>query len=67
MTGVPIMFLLTRGQQIKVLSQLYRKAGQHNLLIPYMHKQGGGARCFRVSVSGFPPVAVCLPAVRAFS
>lgn len=33
-TGVPINFLITRGQQIKVLSQLYRKARQHGLLIP---------------------------------
>jgi DNA polymerase delta subunit 1 len=33
-TGVPIGYLFTRGQQIKVASQLYRKAQQHNLLIP---------------------------------
>lgn len=33
-TGVPISFLLTRGQQIKVVSQLYRKARQHDLVIP---------------------------------
>lgn len=33
-TGVPITYLLTRGQQIKVISQLYRKARQHNLVIP---------------------------------
>ena len=33
-TGVPISFLFTRGQQIKVASQLYRKARLHNLLIP---------------------------------
>jgi DNA polymerase delta subunit 1 len=32
--GVPITYLLTRGQQIKVISQLYRKAKQKNLLIP---------------------------------
>ena len=33
-TGVPISFLLTRGQQIKVVSQLYRKARQYDLVIP---------------------------------
>lgn len=33
-TGVPIMYLLTRGQQIKVVSQLYRKARQYHLVIP---------------------------------
>jgi len=33
-TGVPISYLLTRGQQIKVVSQLYRKARQHGLVIP---------------------------------
>ncbi|PRP82977.1 DNA polymerase delta catalytic subunit-like [Planoprotostelium fungivorum] len=33
-TGVPISYLLARGQQIKVVSQLYRKAKQMNLVIP---------------------------------
>jgi DNA polymerase delta subunit 1 len=33
-TGVPIAFLLTRGQQVKVLSQLYRIANSEDLLIP---------------------------------
>ncbi len=33
-TGVPLSYLLTRGQQIKVLSQLYRIAMSENLLIP---------------------------------
>lgn len=39
-TGVPIGLLLTRGQQIKVISQLYRKARQRNMLIPYVPTQG---------------------------
>jgi len=38
-TGVPISFLFTRGQQIKVSSQLYRKARKHDLLIP-VERQG---------------------------
>jgi DNA polymerase delta subunit 1 len=34
--GVPMMYLLNRGQQIKVVSQLLRKAKEQNLLIPAM-------------------------------
>ncbi|KAJ3374817.1 DNA-directed DNA polymerase delta [Allomyces arbusculus] len=33
-TGVPFNYLLSRGQQIKVISQLYRKAKGHDLVIP---------------------------------
>ena len=33
-TGVPLSYLLTRGQQIKVMSQLYRKCRKEGLLIP---------------------------------
>ncbi len=33
-TGVPLSYLLSRGQQIKVVSQLLRKAGQKGLLMP---------------------------------
>jgi len=32
-TGVPIMYLLTRGQQIKVASMLYRKAFENDMVI----------------------------------
>ena len=39
-TGVPFTYLLTRGQQIKVASQLYRKARQHGMLIPTHGKVG---------------------------
>jgi len=35
-TGVPINFLITRGQQIKVLSQLYRECKPRDLIIPFM-------------------------------
>ena len=37
-TGVPLTFLFTRGQQIKVASQLYRKARKHDLVIPVERK-----------------------------
>jgi len=40
-TGVPISFLFTRGQQIKVASQLYRKAQDYNLVIPNFKKTQG--------------------------
>jgi len=33
-TGVPVNFLLNRGQQIKVVSQLLRKAKQKNFILP---------------------------------
>ena len=39
-TGVPIDFLLTRGQQIKVFSMLLRKTRKINLLIPNLPKHG---------------------------
>lgn len=35
-TGVPMSFLLTRGQSIKVFSQILRKSRQRNLLVPNM-------------------------------
>ncbi|KAI8481510.1 DNA polymerase delta catalytic subunit [Branchiostoma belcheri] len=35
-TGVPLTYLLTRGQQIKVMSQLLRKAREQDLVIPAM-------------------------------
>jgi DNA polymerase delta subunit 1 len=34
-TGVPLSFLLSRGQSIKVVSQVYRMAREDGLLIPY--------------------------------
>ncbi|KAJ3055861.1 DNA-directed DNA polymerase delta [Rhizophlyctis rosea] len=39
-TGVPFNYLLTRGQQIKVVSQLYRKAKEEDLLIPALEIEG---------------------------
>ncbi|KAK3118063.1 hypothetical protein QOZ80_9BG0693720 [Eleusine coracana subsp. coracana] len=45
-TGVPISFLLSRGQSIKVLSQLLRKAKQKNLVIPNIKGQGSAQDTF---------------------
>jgi DNA polymerase delta subunit 1 len=39
-TGVNFNYLLTRGQQIKVVSQLFRKAATQDLLIPAMEVEG---------------------------
>nr|GMC84221.1 DNA polymerase delta catalytic subunit [Ipomoea batatas]GMC88561.1 DNA polymerase delta catalytic subunit [Ipomoea batatas] len=39
-TGIPISFLLSRGQSIKVLSQLLRKAKEKNLVIPNVKQAG---------------------------
>ncbi|KAJ3307302.1 DNA-directed DNA polymerase delta [Kappamyces sp. JEL0829] len=39
-TGVNFNYLLTRGQQIKVVSQLFRKASTEDLLIPAMEIEG---------------------------
>ncbi len=41
-TGVPIAFLLARGQSIKVVSQILRKAKQHGMVVPALKKQVGG-------------------------
>ncbi|GBB99534.1 hypothetical protein RclHR1_03550014 [Rhizophagus clarus] len=39
-TGVPFNYLLARGQQIKVISQLYRKAFEQGLVIPALKSEG---------------------------
>ncbi|KAG7093781.1 DNA-directed DNA polymerase delta [Marasmius oreades] len=39
-TGVPFNFLLSRGQSIKVLSQLFRRANEDGYLIPALKGEG---------------------------
>lgn len=39
-TGVPFSFLLTRGQQIKVVSQLYRKCLEEGIVVPNLQQNG---------------------------
>ena len=39
-TGVPFNYLLSRGQQIKVISQLFRKAREDGYLIPAYKNEG---------------------------
>ena len=40
-TGVPMDYLLTRGQSIKVVSQIYRIANKEDLVIPVLSKREG--------------------------
>ncbi|XP_048473423.1 DNA polymerase delta catalytic subunit [Rhincodon typus] len=40
-TGVPLSYLLSRGQQIKVVSQLLRQAMKHDLVMPVVKTEGG--------------------------
>ena len=39
-TGVPFNYLLARGQQVKFISQLFRKALEQNLVIPNLKSEG---------------------------
>jgi DNA polymerase delta subunit 1 len=39
-TGVPFNYLLSRGQSIKVLSQLFRKANEEGYLVPALKGEG---------------------------
>ena len=39
-TGVPFSYLLAKGQSIKVITQLYRKANGDNYVIPTFKGEG---------------------------
>jgi DNA polymerase delta subunit 1 len=39
-TGVPFNYLLARGQQVKFISQLFRKAREQQLVIPNLKSEG---------------------------
>ena len=41
-TGVPFNYLLARGQQVKFISQLFRKALEQNLVIPNLRTDESG-------------------------
>ena len=45
-TGVPLNFLLNRGQQIKVVSQLLRKAKQKSFILPTNRSKGSDDKGF---------------------
>ncbi|KAI9893552.1 MAG: DNA-directed DNA polymerase delta [Vezdaea aestivalis] len=40
-TGVPFNYLLARGQQVKFISQLFRKAREQSLVIPHIVRKDG--------------------------
>ena len=42
-TGVPFNYLLSRGQSIKVLSQLFRKANDDGYVVPALKGEGQSA------------------------
>ncbi|XP_068652015.1 DNA polymerase delta catalytic subunit-like isoform X2 [Aristolochia californica] len=63
-TGVPISFLLARGQSIKVLSQLLRKARQKNLVIPNVKGQGSAQETFEGATGILPEILEELLAAR---
>lgn len=39
-TGVPFNYLLSRGQSIKVLSQLFRRANDEGYIVPAIKGEG---------------------------
>jgi DNA polymerase delta subunit 1 len=41
-TGVPFNFLLSRGQQVKFISQMFRKAREQDLIIPNLRTENSG-------------------------
>lgn len=43
-TGVPMSYLLARGQSIKVFSQILRKCRSKDLVVPNIKVRGGGGR-----------------------
>ena len=53
-TGVPFNFLLSRGQSIKVLSQLFRKANDDGYVIPSLKSEGMDVLFFPVFLSNIP-------------
>lgn len=50
-TGVPFNYLLSRGQSIKVLSQLFRKANDDGYVIPSLKSEGMDVIFFLVFLS----------------
>lgn len=59
-TGVPFSYLLARGQSIKVLSQLYRRANSEGLVVPTYKKSGDTGE------EGGYEGAVVIPPLKAF-
>lgn len=58
-TGVPFNYLLARGQQIKVVSQLYRKANEDGYVVPSVKTEGESTAAPFFFVGSRPPDAAC--------
>jgi len=56
-TGVPFNFLLSRGQSIKVLSQLYRKANDEDYVVPNMKTEGNYTNIFPLKAVSYTQVS----------
>lgn len=50
-TGVPFNYLLSKGQQIKVISQLYRKANSEDYVVPSMKGEGSPHKAFTTTTT----------------
>ena len=57
--GVPLNYLLTRGQQIKVMSQLYRKAKTVGCLLPVQARKQTRGRQVRAPARLFSGGVLC--------
>jgi hypothetical protein len=69
-TGVPFNYLLSRGQSIKVLSQLFRKANEEGYLVPTLKGEGtvqsllsatASSRVFQVPMSSTKELLLSSP------
>jgi DNA polymerase elongation subunit (family B) len=58
-TGVPFSFLLSRGQQIKVLSKLLRAAREEDFVLPVYQSQGGSDDVQYEGATVIEPVKGC--------
>lgn len=50
-TGVPFNYLLSRGQSIKVLSQLFRKANEDGYVVPSLKGEGNICRNYLLEIT----------------
>lgn len=52
-TGVPFNYLLSRGQSIKVLSQLFRKANEDGYVVPSLKGEGNMHCGYLLEITNF--------------
>jgi DNA polymerase delta subunit 1 len=64
-TGVPFNYLLSRGQSIKVLSQLFRKANEEGYLVPALKGEGAQACLILQDRLSLSPAQVLMSSMKA--